>query len=207
MLPYNAQKSNDFILIIYINDRHEIPRRNFVWLPFLRHQSFFARERIKSEHIVRKCPTCLLQTVDIYRLHFIVNVITKSTITIKILWGYVHSTKRNRLDTPDSKVHGANMGPTWVLSAPDGPHVGSMNLVIRNCLTIPVNWVIINFDTRLYPLLRQANTVIIIIHANLSLTLIWSRVWNLVPKKVRPCLAAQLQPKIVLVSNIVSHGR
>ena len=32
---------------------------------------------------------------------------------------------------PDSKVHGANMGPTWVLSAPDGPHVGPMNLVIR----------------------------------------------------------------------------
>ena len=24
---------------------------------------------------------------------------------------------------PDSKVHGANMGPTWVLSAPDGPHL------------------------------------------------------------------------------------
>ena len=33
--------------------------------------------------------------------------------------------------SPDSKVHGANMGPTWVLSAPDGPHVGSMNLAIR----------------------------------------------------------------------------
>ena len=32
---------------------------------------------------------------------------------------------------PDRKVHGANMGPTWVLSAPDGPHVGPMNLVIR----------------------------------------------------------------------------
>ena len=31
---------------------------------------------------------------------------------------------------PDSKVHGANIGPTWVLSAPDGPHVGPMNLVI-----------------------------------------------------------------------------
>ena len=24
---------------------------------------------------------------------------------------------------PDSNVHGANMGPTWVLSAPGGPHV------------------------------------------------------------------------------------
>ena len=32
---------------------------------------------------------------------------------------------------PDSKVHGAKMGPTWVLSAPDGPHVGPMNLAIR----------------------------------------------------------------------------
>ena len=33
---------------------------------------------------------------------------------------------------PDSKVLGANMGPTWALSAPDGPHVGPMNLAIRD---------------------------------------------------------------------------
>ena len=33
---------------------------------------------------------------------------------------------------PDSKVHGANMGPTWVLSAPYGPHVGPINLAIRD---------------------------------------------------------------------------
>ena len=32
---------------------------------------------------------------------------------------------------PDSKVHGANKGPTWVLSSPDGPHGGPMNLAIR----------------------------------------------------------------------------
>ena len=32
---------------------------------------------------------------------------------------------------PDSKVHGANMGPTWVLSAPDGPHVGPIYFAIR----------------------------------------------------------------------------
>ena len=32
---------------------------------------------------------------------------------------------------PNSKVREANMGPTWVLSAPDGPHVGPMNLAIR----------------------------------------------------------------------------
>ena len=32
---------------------------------------------------------------------------------------------------PGSKVHGASMGPTWVLSAPDEPHVVPMNLAIR----------------------------------------------------------------------------
>ena len=32
---------------------------------------------------------------------------------------------------PDSTVHGANMGPTWVLLTPDGPHDGPMNLAIK----------------------------------------------------------------------------
>ena len=36
--------------------------------------------------------------------------------------------------TPDSKVHGANMGPAWDLSAPDGSHVGPTNLAIRGRL-------------------------------------------------------------------------
>ena len=38
---------------------------------------------------------------------------------------------------PDSKVHGANMGP-WVLSAPDGSHVGPMNLAIRDIYVVTV---------------------------------------------------------------------
>ena len=42
--------------------------------------------------------------------------------------------RRRMLHNPDSKVHGANMKPTWVLSAPDGPHVGPMNLAIREDL-------------------------------------------------------------------------
>ena len=32
--------------------------------------------------------------------------------------------------TPDSKVRGANMGPIWVLPAPDGPHDGLVILAI-----------------------------------------------------------------------------
>ena len=35
---------------------------------------------------------------------------------------------------PDSKVHGANMGPTWGQQDPGGPHVGPMNLTIRVCI-------------------------------------------------------------------------
>ena len=37
-------------------------------------------------------------------------------------------------DAPDNKFHGANIEPTWVLSAPDGPHFGPMNLDIRDSL-------------------------------------------------------------------------
>ena len=36
---------------------------------------------------------------------------------------------------PESKVHGANMGPTWALSVPDGPHVGPMNLAVRDVVS------------------------------------------------------------------------
>ena len=36
---------------------------------------------------------------------------------------------------PKSKVQGGNIGPTWVPSAPDGPRVGPMNLVIRAVAT------------------------------------------------------------------------
>ena len=34
------------------------------------------------------------------------------------------------MDSPDSKVHGANMGPIWGRQDPGGPHVGPMNIAI-----------------------------------------------------------------------------
>ena len=34
---------------------------------------------------------------------------------------------------PDSKVHGANMGPIWGREDPGGPHVGPMNLALWDC--------------------------------------------------------------------------
>ena len=35
------------------------------------------------------------------------------------------------MNTPDSKVDGDSIRPKWVLPAPDGPHVGPMDLAIR----------------------------------------------------------------------------
>ena len=48
---------------------------------------------------------------------------------------------------PDSKVHVVHMGPTWVLSAPDGPHVGSMNHAIRVLLSDTEDFLTHLYDT------------------------------------------------------------
>ena len=41
----------------------------------------------------------------------------------------------NTWNDPDSKFHGAYMGPTWGRQDPAGPHVGPMNLAIRATLS------------------------------------------------------------------------
>ena len=42
---------------------------------------------------------------------------------------------------PDSKVHGANTGPTWILSAPGGLHLGPMNFATYDYFwwRLPIN--------------------------------------------------------------------
>ena len=45
---------------------------------------------------------------------------------------------------PDSKVHGVNMGPHWVLSAPDGLHISPMNPAIRDVIW---QYIRINIDS------------------------------------------------------------
>ena len=49
--------------------------------------------------------------------------------------GHLRDSLSSRLNAcsqtyPDSKVHGANMGPTWGRQGPGGPHVGPMNFAI-----------------------------------------------------------------------------
>ena len=38
------------------------------------------------------------------------------------------------INVPDSKVNGADVGPTWGPVGPDGPHDGPMNLAIKGIL-------------------------------------------------------------------------
>ena len=45
-------------------------------------------------------------------------------------WHFVGGESPPKRPVPDSKVHWAYMGPTWVLSAPGGSHVGPVNVAI-----------------------------------------------------------------------------
>ena len=47
--------------------------------------------------------------------------------------------------TPDSKVHGANMGPIWGRQDPGGPHVGPMNFAIWD-VSLATHAIVISFD-------------------------------------------------------------
>ena len=50
--------------------------------------------------------------------------------TYKLRWNVRYS----NFHIPDSKGHGANMGPTWGRQDPCGPHVGPMSFAIWDSL-------------------------------------------------------------------------
>ena len=65
---------------------------------------------------------------DNQSMNFVI-MTTLVSLGLEPKWVSVHTTSKE-LDYPVSKVHGANMGPTWVRQDPGGPHVGPMNLAI-----------------------------------------------------------------------------
>ena len=50
---------------------------------------------------------------------------------------------------PDSKIHGANMGPTWVLSTTGGSQVGLLNLAIWVAVLGWEEYCLINVETKM----------------------------------------------------------
>ena len=72
------------------------------------------------------------------------------------------------INIPDSKVHGTNMGPTWVLSVPGRPHVGLMNLAIWDTndfilwRTYQQLWLQLIFDMACHPGRPITGTTIVV---------------------------------------------
>ena len=68
--------------------------------------------------------------VIFHHLHVITqsctNGVTQCSITVVLRRRF--PARENKF--PDRKFHSANMGPTWVLPAPGGPHIGQLNLAI-----------------------------------------------------------------------------
>ena len=71
--------------------------------------------------------------IDDFRLksptvnHMVLEYLYYFIISFQNAWNTFHK-------IPDSKVYRANMGPTWGLQDPCGPHVGPMNLAIWNAV-------------------------------------------------------------------------
>ena len=63
-------------------------------------------------------------------LNIVVCDILPIFLMMKVLSSYLCWNILSYVDTyPESKVHEANMGPTWVLSAPDGPMLAPWSLL------------------------------------------------------------------------------
>ena len=91
------------------------------------------QRKLRSLHII--CG--MRQLVDNIKMHFDLDRILESGHTRNLLHVWMtHDTNQSVLDhmyisdCPDSKLHGANMGPIWGRQDPDGPHVGPMKLAI-----------------------------------------------------------------------------
>ena len=46
---------------------------------------------------------------------------------------------KERRVTPDSKIHGANVGPIWGRQDPGGPHVGPINFAIWDIIFVDLD--------------------------------------------------------------------
>ena len=94
-------------------------------------QSVHMRSATRSSSV---CMTLSLSLISsrAWTANIYLNVIVQLGQCKQIIQGLTYLTLKRDIKILGSKVHGANMGPTWVLSAPDGPHVGPMNLAIRD---------------------------------------------------------------------------
>ena len=112
--PYSYRLNHNKALILYwwfLNASHIFEPKQVTWAGLC----------VPWERISSTCVISIWRNDRNCEYMFIVLLKKISRKGLKIL-----NMSRFQGCTPDNKVHGANMGPTWVLSAPDGSHVGRM---------------------------------------------------------------------------------
>ena len=93
-------------------------------------------------------------------------------VVIKIwLDSILHIRQKTVIPTQIAKFMGPtwDMGPTWVLSTPDGPHVGPRNLAIRislSCLQVNLGSVLRRSWPRAYPTFKVNDSPLKLKHHN-----------------------------------------
>ena len=110
---------------------------------FIQHWIFSRALRFKSSYVFLKCPLYTWLVIWAAKppgVHFNINVFIDIGIFIIIIrwsWsclifmmGITILVRQCLYIYPDSKVHGANMGPIWGWQDQGGPHVGPMNFAI-----------------------------------------------------------------------------
>ena len=121
------------ILTLFHPSRPRIDIYIYIFLIQFKGAVFFELLALTYQSLIHR--TKHLYTLLMYDINKKVITLFFYGIHISYLFGWAFRFSRDYFVTsrgyPDSKVHGAKMGPTWVLSAPDGPHVGPMNLAVR----------------------------------------------------------------------------
>ena len=69
-----------------------------------------------------------------YYVNHVSNKVRKDIRVEPTMMPFISPSCADVVNNPDSKVHGAYMGPTWGRQDPSGPHVGLMNFAIREDL-------------------------------------------------------------------------
>ena len=107
----------------------------FLWMPWINIQTDLNFMQ-QDWNINRNISLCYLKLKQFIQINFMMTPlwfgIGENMLTS--LWSQIDVYYNSCWAVPDSKVHEANMEPSWVLSAPDGPHVGPTNLAIRDTL-------------------------------------------------------------------------
>ena len=87
-------------------------------------------KRKRCKLLVKRCLILVHSNITNSEPHFFSNTRPDSSFAAIFIWLEIIQS------VPDSKFRGANMELIWVLSAPDGPHVGPMKLAIRGSMYV-----------------------------------------------------------------------